>query len=131
MTTRAAASRTPARGALSQAAVVTQAVIRAAGHLAVPQATLSRILGLSEASVSRMSAGAYTLTPGDKPFELAVLFVRLFRSLDAIAGGDAGVARAWLRSPNAALGDLPLALVQSVSGLVHVVAYLDASRARV
>ena len=73
---------------------MTKAVMRAAGHLVVPQATLSRILGLSEASVSRMSAGAYTLAPDDKAFELAVLFVRLFRSLDAIAGGDAdGSAR--------------------------------------
>ena len=131
MTTRAVASRTAVGNALSEASVLTRAVIRAAGHLTVPQATLSRILGISEASVSRMSSGTYTLTPGDKPFELAVLFVRLFRSLDAIADGDADVARAWLRSPNAALGDTPLALVQSVSGLVHVVAYLDASRARV
>ena len=131
MTSKVTVSRAPASGALAEGRVMTKAVVRAAGHLVVPQATLSRILGLSEASISRMSAGSYTLVPGDKPFELAVLFVRLFRSLDAIAGGDADVARAWLRNPNTALGDAPLVLVQTVSGLVHVVAYLDASRARV
>lgn len=131
MATKVTVARAPADDALAEGRVLTKAAVRAAGHLAVPQSILSRILGLSEASVSRMTAGSYTLAPGDKPFELAVLFVRLFRSLDAIAGGDADVARAWLRQPNLALGDVPLTLVQTVSGLVHVVAYLDASRARV
>jgi hypothetical protein len=131
MTLKMPGSPVPAGDAVAEGRVVTKAVMRAAGVLFVPQATLSRILGVSEASVSRMGGGAYQLTPGDKAFELAVLFVRLFRSLDAIAGGDAAVARAWLRNPNTALGETPLALVQSVSGLVNVVAYLDASRARV
>ena len=117
--------------ALSEGAVVTKAVMRAAQQLHVPQKALSRIIGVSEASVSRMAGGSYTLAPGDKPFELAVLFVRLFRGLDAMVGGDEAVARAWLRNPNLAFGEVPLALVQSVAGLVHVVAYLDAHRARV
>jgi uncharacterized protein (DUF2384 family) len=130
MTAKIAASRASARDPVAEGRVMTKAVLRAASLLFVAQATLSRILGVSEASVSRMGTGAYQLTPGEKSFELAVLFVRLFRSLDAIAGGDAAVARAWLRNPNTALGDAPLALVQSVTGLVNVVAYLDASRAR-
>jgi hypothetical protein len=115
----------------AEGAVVTRAVLSAAGRLDVPQKALGRIIGLSEASVSRMSAGAYTLAAGDKPFELAVLFVRLFRGLDALVGGDEAVARAWLRSANVALGDTPLALIQTVTGLVHVVTYLDAHRASV
>jgi hypothetical protein len=78
-----------------------------------------------------MSAGGYTLTPGDKAFDLAVLFVRLYRSLDAIVHGDEAVARAWLTQPNDALGGVPVALIQSVPGLVHTVAYLDARRALV
>jgi hypothetical protein len=52
----------------------------------------------------------------------------VFRSLDAIAGGDEAVATAWLRSENLALGGTPLTLIQSVPGLVHVLAYLDARR---
>lgn len=88
-------------------------------------------MGLSEATVSRMGSGAYTLRPDDKSFELSVLFVRLYRSLDAITGGDDAVARAWLRNDNTALGGKPLSLVQSVQGLVNVIAYLDARRALV
>ena len=111
--------------------VATKAALRAAGLLGLSNRVLARIIGVSEASVSRMGSGAYTLTPGDKPFELALLFVRLFRSLDAIVGGEHAVAQAWLRNQNTALGDAPLALIQSVQGLVHVVAYLDARRAQV
>lgn len=111
--------------------VATKASLRAAGLLGLSNRVLARIIGVSEATVSRMGSGVYTLTPGDKPFELALLFVRLFRSLDAIVGGEHAVAQAWLRNENTALGDAPLALIQSVQGLVHVVAYLDARRAQV
>jgi Antitoxin Xre-like helix-turn-helix domain/Antitoxin Xre/MbcA/ParS C-terminal toxin-binding domain len=117
--------------AVSEGAVVTKAALRAASRLGVSNKTLAGIIGLSEASVSRMGSGTFTLTPGDKTFELAVLFVRLFRALDAIVDGDEAVAHAWLRNENAALGGRPLTLIQSVPGLVHAVAYLDSRRALV
>jgi len=120
-----------ARKPLSEGSVVTKAAIRAAARLEVPQKALSRIIGVSEATVSRMRGGTYVLDPADKPFELAALFVRLFRALDATVGGDEAVARAWLRNPNTALGGVPLALIESVAGLAHVVAYLDSQRSRV
>ena len=62
-------------------------------------------------------------------FELAVMFVRLYRSLDAVVGGDDNVARQWLVNPNTALEAAPLELIQSVSGLANVIQYLDARRA--
>jgi uncharacterized protein (DUF2384 family) len=124
-------TRTIARPAPEQGPVLTKAALRAAERLGISNKSLARIVGLSEASVSRMGTGAYTLSPGDKAFELAVLFVRLFRSLDALVHGDDAVARAWLTNPNAALGGTPLDLIQTVSGLVHVLAYLDARRALV
>jgi hypothetical protein len=124
-------ARAALRPAISEGAVVSKAALRAAGLLGISNKALSRIVGLSEASVSRMGAGTYTLTPGEKPFELAVLFVRFYRALDAIVHGDDEVARAWLGNPNAALGGIPLTLIQSVPGLVHAVAYLDARRALV
>lgn len=119
------------RAVASESDVVTKASLRAAERLGVPQTVLGRIIGVSDASVSRMSAGTYALAPGEKSFELAVLFVRLFRGLDAMVGGDESVARSWLRNPNLALGAEPLTLIQTVTGLVQVVAYLDAHRARI
>jgi hypothetical protein len=119
----------PRSTALTERAVATKAVLRAGSRLGLSNKALGRIIGLSEATVSRMRSGSYELSPGDKSFELAMLVIRLFRALDAIAGGDEAVSSAWLRSENSALGGTPLALIQSVSGLVHVLGYLDARRA--
>ena len=69
------------------------------------------------------------LIPGQKAFELGVLFLRLFRGLDAMAAGDEAIARAWLRADNRALGQVPLEMIASITGLVDCVAYLDARRA--
>ena len=112
-------------------ALVTKALLRTAARLELASKDLARILGLSEATVSRMSRGTYVLAPEQKPFELALLLVRLYRSLDSIAGGDVAVARAWLRAENTALGGVPLARIANITGLVDTIAYLDARRATV
>ena len=112
-----------------KAAVVAKAALRAATQLKISNRALAQIIGLSEASMSRASRGAFHLDPGGKPFDLALLFIRLFRSLDAIVGGDAATAAAWLRADNVALGGKPLDLIQRVAGLTDVLAYLDARRA--
>ena len=67
----------------------------------------------------------------DKAFELGMMFVRLFRSLDAIVGGDDEAARGWMERENTALRGVPRDLIQSLTGLVNVVGYLDARRALV
>ncbi|MFG1210828.1 MbcA/ParS/Xre antitoxin family protein [Xanthobacter autotrophicus] len=114
---------------LSQGAVLTKAVLRAADRLGVTGATLAAVIGLSPASLTRMKKGEFALESGTKPFELAILFVRLFRSLDAIAGGDERIARAWLASPNTALDAAPIDKIRTIPGLMDVIAYLDARRA--
>lgn len=119
----------PAPAAAKAGPTVTKALLRAADRLGLSNKIVGSILGLSEATVSRMTNGAYTLPPNGKAFELSVLLVRLYRSLDAITGGDDAVARAWLRNDNTAIGAVPLKLVQTVPGLVNVIAYLDARRA--
>jgi uncharacterized protein (DUF2384 family) len=111
--------------------VVTKAVVRAADKLRVTARILATTIGVSEATVSRMKRGEFGLEPGTKPFELAVLFVRLFRSLDAIGGGDDKIAASWLANPNSALDARPIEKLQTVSGLVDVIAYLDSRRALV
>ncbi len=105
--------------------------MRAAARLGLPNRSVARILGVSEATVSRMGGGTYLLKTDDKAFELALMFLRLFRSLDALSGGDEQTSRAWLRNDNVALGGVPGALIESLSGLINVVGYLDTRRARV
>lgn len=115
---------TPAEGP-----VLGKAVLRAAERLGLTARTLGTVVGLSEPTVSRLKRGEFTLERGTKPFELAVLFVRLYRSLDAIVGGDESVAKAWLRNENTVLGGKPIEKIQTVPGLVDAIAYLDARRA--
>jgi DNA-binding XRE family transcriptional regulator len=112
-----------------QAAVLTKATLRAAAKLGLTNKLLATVIGVSEATISRMGSGGYTLQRGQKPFELAVLFVRLYRSLDAIVGGDDVVAGSWLKNRNTVLDAEPLALIQTVPGLINVIQYLDARRA--
>ena len=115
------------RSVRSESAIVAKAALRAADRLDVTNKLLAKILGVSEATISRMRRGEYPLE--NKPFELAVMFVRLYRSLDAVIGGDDAVAKTWLRNKNSALKEAPIDLVQSVWGLTEVIQYLDARRA--
>jgi len=116
---------------ISEAQVVTKATVVAAERLGLNARSLASVLGVSEASVSRMKRLDHLLEKGTKPFELALLLIRLFRSLDAITGGDEGVARKWLRNTNTALGGIPAHRISTITGLTDVLAYLDARRALV
>jgi len=111
--------------------VLTKALLRAAELMELSSANLARILGVSEASVSRLVSGSRTVDPDSKEGELALLLVRVYRSLDALVGTDAGQRKAWLHSPNRALNGRPVELIQRADGLVSVVNYLDAMRAPV
>ncbi len=113
------------------ARTLTAAVCRAADLLDVSQAELAAVLGVSAATVSRMKTGGYLLQPDRKEWQLAALFVRLFRSLDSITGGRDEQSRAWLRSHNHALRAEPASLLPQLESFVRVVQYLDASRARI
>lgn len=111
-------------------ATLTKAVVRAAGFLGLSQAAMAEILGVSGATASRLAGGRYVLQPSRKrEWEFALLFVRLFRSLQAVVGNDAD-ARTWLRNPNLALDAVPVDLIRNAEGLVRVLHYLDASRGR-
>lgn len=108
-----------------------KAALRAAGLLGLTQAELAPVIGLSRATVSRMASGEYVLMPDQKSWELTALFVRLFRSLDALVGSNDTQARAWLNNENAGLGAVPRRLLATAEGLVRVVQYLDAARGRI
>jgi plasmid maintenance system antidote protein VapI len=124
-----ASSKTRSAPAVDSGAVVTKATLKAAAQLGLTNKALAAVIGLSEASISRMRNGEYPLHPGQKSFDLAVLFIRLYRSLDAIVGGDDAVANAWLKNRNLALNGEPIKLIQTVPGLMNVIHYLDARRA--
>jgi uncharacterized protein (DUF2384 family) len=111
--------------------VLTGAVIRASALLDITQSALAQILGLSPSTVSRMASGSYALDAQKKEWELGALFVRLFRSLDALIGSNDAAARSWLKAPNQGLAGRPIELIRTTEGLVRVVQYLDSARGRI
>ena len=106
--------------------VLTKAVVKAAGLLGMQQRDLAAVLGVSEATVSRMKEATYAVD--GKPFELAALLVRVHRSLDALLGGNQEGVRIWFHAHNAHLQGTPSDLVRQALGLVRVAEYLDAMR---
>lgn len=126
-----AIARKPGVPEADPARVLTKAALRAADILEVPQRTLADIIGVSPSTISRAANGGAPVDPDTKAGELAKLWVRVFRSLDAIVGSNDAAARAWLSGANAAFGGArPIDRLRSAEGLIHVLHYLDTARGR-
>ncbi len=110
--------------------MLTTAVLNAARLLGLSHRELAAVLATSPASVSRLGARR-ELTTGRAEWELGLLLVRLYRALDALVGGSDVKARRWLAAENEHLGGVPKERIKSIEGLVDVVRYLDAMRARI
>ena len=111
-----------------KAIVLGKATIRAAHEMRLSNAALARVIGLREPTIRRI-AGGRGIDPQSKEGQLALLVVRLFRSLDPLVGSDAQKRHDWLRSHNKALNGTPAALIETPTGLVNALAYLDGMRA--
>ncbi len=110
------------------AAAVSKAALRASEYLGLKQKEFAQIVGVSPTKVSHLWAADYQLNSSIKSErENSILFIRLFKSLDAVLS-DKEAARVWLRGENTALGDSPFNLIQSIEGLVHVVNYLESQQ---
>ena len=110
-------------------AVLTQATLRAADLLALQGSDLAKVIGVSDSTVSRYRSGAAEISPTSKPGELALLLVRVFRSLDPLVGSDTQLRKEWMHSLNKALGGVPAQLVLKPDGLTRTLSYLDGMRA--
>jgi len=115
--------------ALDEASVVSKALLRASEVLGLSSAELAEIIGTSESTLSRIRNRKRGPIPlGTKEGELALLFLRVFRSLDALVGGSEAHAKAWLHAENRHVGGVPLRRMKTIEGLVDVAEYLDAMR---
>jgi len=110
-------------------ALVSKALLNAARRLDMTNIELAQVVGISESKLSRMDRQEAFVSRSGKEFDLALLFVRLYRSLDSITGGDRVTSAAWIRNPNKAFDTVPVERMKSLEGLVDVVHYLDSRRA--
>ena len=110
--------------AKSDAQLVGEACGRAAQILGLTRDELSAVVGKHRTSIERTG-----LDPKTKEGELGLLFLRVYRSLHALMGGDQALMRHWMEHPNRHLGQQPpRQLLARVEGLTRVASYLDALR---
>ena len=117
----------PQNTAPDDGALIAKAVVRAGRALGLRQAEIADVIGASASQVSKMKDAAAVVS--GKPFELSLYLIRVFRSLDAITGGDVKTTQAWMRNANTDLNGVPAEMIKSAAGLVAVMSYLDAARA--
>lgn len=116
--------------AQDRARILSTAVAEVARHLEISSTDLGSIIGISQPSASRLMRGEFTVRERTKEWELAALLVRLYRGLYSIVGSNDQLAKDWLTSRNLAFGnEIPFAVIQKASGLVHACDYVDAHRA--
>lgn len=113
-----------------QSNVLTKALRNTADRLALNQKTLGLIIGLSEASSSRFYRGDKLVSPETKEGEMALMLIRIFRSLSAILGGNITQCQRWFNAYNKHLNGVPAQLVTRVEGLGTVACYLDVMRGK-
>lgn len=118
----------PAVG-VDRAHVLGKATQRAAEALGLSGRALAQIVGFSEPTISRIVRGERGIDPASKEGQLSLMLVRVFRSLDALVGGDAAKRLIWMTSHNSALNGVPAALIVTAEGLGRTLAYLDGMRA--
>jgi hypothetical protein len=111
--------------------VLTKATLRAATQLALDRSELARIIGISTSTISHLSSGLKTIDPKSKKGEMALLIVRLYKSLEALVGHDCERRLDWMTSHNHAFNAVPRDFIQSARGLVSVVNHLEGRRAKV
>lgn len=110
-------------------ALVSKAMLNAAKRLKITNAELAEVIGISPSKLSRMGQETTSVSKVGKEFDLAIIFIRIFRSLDAITGGDGETSSAWIRNHNVALEGVPIENMKSLEGLIDVLHYLDSRRA--
>ncbi len=110
--------------------VLTKAISNLAKFYSLSGKDLSKIIGISESSVSRIGQGLKLISPHTKEGEMALLLIRIYRSLNAMVGNNHEKAKLWLQSPNKYFRNRPIEEMKTISGLVGVLGYLDAMRGK-
>lgn len=99
----------------------------AAAALGLGNTELMAVLGLSRSSLGRLKQGG-TIDPCSKTGEIAMLVIRIYRSLVPLNGGDTANIRHFMQTYNHHLGGRPVELIQRIDGLAQTCNYLDAIR---
>lgn len=108
-----------------KADVLNEALVNAGRYLGMSQVELGAIVGKDRTAISRGR-----VDPDSKAGELALLFIRCYRALYTLTGGEPEQMAHWMRTENRHTGGIPAEQVKTVQGLITVLEYLDAIRGK-
>lgn len=103
--------------------VLGEAVLNAGAQLGLSATQVGQVIGRDRSSIARSG-----VNPQSKSGELALLLVRVYRSLFSIVGGQSVQMLHFMRTKNRGTQGVPGEQIYSVDGLVKVLEYLDAMR---
>ncbi|MGC6473125.1 MAG: MbcA/ParS/Xre antitoxin family protein [Candidatus Puniceispirillaceae bacterium] len=110
--------------------VLTKATFRVAQQLGLNQTELGAVLGMDRSSVSRLKTNA-GLDPQTKEGELALLLFRLGRELSSLTDADPAWIQHFMRTANKETNGVPAEQIKTIIGLVSVLRFVDAIRAKI
>ncbi|MFK8042654.1 MbcA/ParS/Xre antitoxin family protein [Congregibacter sp.] len=108
-----------------RSAVLARSLLAAAAELGVSRSDIGAIIGRNRTSIDRKG-----VDPDSKAGELALMFIRIYRSLFALMGGDTDNMRHFLRTENLGTRGVPFEQLHNIQGIVAVCGYLDAMRGK-
>lgn len=109
-----------------KANVLAEAFGNAGRQLGMKQSDLGNVIGKDRTAISRGR-----IDPDSKPGELALLFIRCYRALFVLMGGDIKQMAHWMHTENHHTRGVPAEQVKTVQGLITVLEYLDAIRGKI
>jgi len=110
--------------------VLTKATFNVARQLGLNQTELGAVLGMDRSSVSRLKTNA-GLDPQTKEGELALLLIRLGRALSSLTDADPAWINHFMRSTNKVTNGIPAEQIKTITGLISVLRFVDAIRAKI
>jgi hypothetical protein len=108
-----------------KSAVLGRSLLAAAEELGVSKSDIGAIVGRNRTTIDRNG-----IDPDSKAGELALMFIRIYRSLFALMGGDRDNMRHFLHTRNRGTHGVPAKQLHCIQGMVTVCTYLDAMRGK-
>ena len=106
--------------------IVMKAFVKAYKTMGISDVHAAKLIGVGRSTLLRKA----NFEAESKQSELQILFIRLYRSLFALFGGDLESMKHWFEHNNTHVRGVPKNLCFSVTGLVNINAYLDALRGK-
>jgi len=109
--------------------ILAEALKNAISEYSLKKQDMEKVLGVSKTQLQRIEKNG--VDEGSKTGELVLYFLRVIRGISAITGDDTSKANHWLTSKNKAFcGMTPMQRMMSIEGLIDVLRYCDAFRAK-